>query len=279
MPTFTRGPYPSPSRGRSSFVRWSLAGALLFILIAAGCSGGGLALDPVASAADRTLDKQTGRFEMAVNVDIPQFGRTTIRGGGTFSNPDQAMQMTMDVPGIGTPTSSMELRMLYPMVYMHVPTFPLPNGKSWIKVDLRRALQKVGMNLPQPGGTQSPTDALGQLRGSKNAKKLGTDTIDGVRATHYRVKVDLDEALARATPQQRKVLQQLASTARRHGIDFVPKHVDVWVGDDGLVRRFNENFGRVGRVTMTFSDYGTPVAIEPPPPDETVDTFGLLKTG
>jgi len=256
-------------------VRWSLAGALLFVLIAVGCSGGGLALDPVASAADRTLGKQTGRFEMAVKVDIPQLGRTTIMGTGTFSNPDQSMQMTMDVPGFGTSTSSMQLRMLYPVVYMHVPTFPLPNGKSWIKVDLRRALQKVGMNLPQPGGTQSPTDALAQLRGSRNATKLGTDTIDGVTATHYRVKVDLDEALARATPQQRKALQQLAGTARRQGIDVVPKHVDVWVGDDGLVRRFDERFGRVGSVAMTFSDYGTPVQIEAPPADETIDTSKL----
>src|SRR6266536_1687562 len=86
MPTFTGGPY--------RVARWAFAGAFLLVLLTAGCGGGALALDPVASAADRTLDKQTGRFAMTVTFDVPSVGRSTISGEGSFS--DRAMQMTMD---------------------------------------------------------------------------------------------------------------------------------------------------------------------------------------
>ena len=276
MATFTGGPYPSARPGRFPSLCRGLAAALLVVLIAAGCSGG-LALDPVASAADQTLDKQTGRFELAIKVSLPQRGSTTISGVGSFDSAKQAAAITMNVPlmGAGAATSSMELRMLYPVTYMRVESLPLPADKSWIKVDLQKAANTLGVKLPlQLGGNQSPTDALAQLRGSKDAKKLGTDTIDGVKATHYRVKIDVDKALARATPQQRKALKELIRAAKRDGVDVVPTHADVWIGDDGLVRRFTEKLGSVGTMAMTFSDYGEPVTIEAPPVDETIDLSG-----
>ena len=275
MPTFTRGPYPSVRPERFRIVRSGVVGALLIALIAAAC--GGVSLDPVASAADRTLDRQTGSFEMAVKVSIPQLGRTTIRGRGTFDVAEHAFAATIDVPGVGTPKSSMETRMLYPVTYIRFAALPLPSGKSWLKVDLRKAAAKRGMALPEfrMGTNPSPMDALAKLRGSKDAKKVGADTIDGVIATHYRVKIDVDKALARATPRQRKALAQLIRISRRNGVDIVPTDADVWVGEDGLVRRFDETFGRVGAITITFSDYGEPVHVEAPPPDQTVDLSQL----
>ncbi len=163
--------------------------------------------------------------------------------------------------------------MLYPVTYLRFPNLPLPTDKSWIKVDLEKPANALGVKLPQLqlGGNPSPTDALAQLRGSKDAKKLGTVTIDGVNTTHYRVTIDLDKALARATPQQRKALKELVRTAKRNGVDVAPTHVDVWIGDDGLVRRFSERLGSVGTIAMTFSDYGEPVQIEAPPANETLD--------
>jgi hypothetical protein len=266
-------------------VRWGLASALVFVLVAAGCgAGGALALDPVASAADRTLDKQTAHFDLSVEVKEPQTGRAvTFTGHGAFDDSQQAVGMTFDFPDLGTDApDSMELRLLFPVMYMHFNGLPageqLPNGKNWVKIDLQRQLRKLGVNLQQlaMSGNQSPTDALAQLRGSKHAKKLGTETIDGVETTHYRVKVDLNEALARATPKERKAVQRLLRTAKENGFDAAGTSVDVWVGDDGLVRRLSEKLGRVGKFTMTFSDYGEPVQIEAPPPDETVDFSALL---
>jgi len=253
----------------------------MLTVLTAGCGGSGtLALDPVASAAGRTLDKQTGRFETRFDV-----GPIELTATGTFSEPDHAIELKTNTH-VGGDAGPLELRMLYPVVYVHVgagvgrPTF-LPAGKSWAKLDLRRPLDKLGASLPQlgMGGAQSPVDGLTWLRGSKHAKKLGTETIDGVPTTHYRVTVDVQDALAKATPNQREALNRLLRFARKQGVDPASTTSDVWIGDDGLVRRSTQSLGRLGSMTTTFSDFGTPVHIEAPPPDETVDVSGLLQSG
>jgi hypothetical protein len=278
MPTFTGGPY--------RFVRWGLAGALVALtLVAAGCgSGGSLALDPVASAADRTLDKGTGRFDLEMAFTLPLLGRATVSGEGSFDSAKQAMDVTMNSQGGGAGMpSSVELRLLYPAMYARLEGFPagrqLPNGKSWVKVDLERALKKLGMDFANLGIGQSPTGALAQLRGSANTQKVGTETIDGVRTTHYRGTVDVQEALGQATAKERRALQRLLDEAEAHGVDATSRTFDVWVGDDGLVRRLTEQVGSLGHVTMTFSDYGEPVHIEAPAAASTVDLSSLSSSG
>jgi hypothetical protein len=274
MATFTGGPY--------RFVRWGLAGVLLALaLVAAGCgSGGSLALDPVASAADRTLDKGTGRFDLQTAFTLPLLGRATVSGEGSFDNAKQAMDVTLNVNGIGAgmPTS-VELRLLQQAMYVQLEGLPaggqLPNGKSWVKVDLERALKKLGVDLANLGVGQSPTGVLAQLRGSTNTQKVGTETVDGVRTTHYRGTVDVQDALDQATAKERKTLQRLLDEAKAHGVDATSTTFDVWVGDDGLVRRLTQRVGNVGHLTMTFSDYGEPVHIEAPAADATVDLSDL----
>jgi hypothetical protein len=277
MPTFTSGPYPRLLAVRFGFVRWGLLGVLLIALVAAGCGGGGaLSLDPVASAASQTLDKQTGRFQLNAAVKLPFAGRATVTAEGKFSAPEQAVAMTVNLPdfGSGTP-SSLGVRFLYPVMYLHLDR-AAPSGQSWFKVDLQQALRLFGVELPQLdlSGSQSPADALAWLKGSKNAKKLGAETIAGVQTTHYRGRISLVDAIARAAPKERTALQQLLRKAKEQGSDLASQF-DVWVSHDGLVRRVTQKLGNAGSVTMTFSDYGLPVEIEAPPADETVDFFKL----
>ena len=129
----------------------------------------------------------------------------------------------MNVRGVGAgmPTS-VELRLLHPQCTCGSKGFrggQLPNGKTWVKVDVEQALKKLGLDLPNLGVGQSPTDVLAQLRGSKNTRKVGTETIHGVRTTHYRGTVDVQEALGQATAKERKALQQLLDEAQAHGVD------------------------------------------------------------
>src|ERR1051326_3662248 len=112
MATFTRRPYP---RLRLAAL---LGPILIAVLVAAGCGGSGvLSLDPVASAADKTLDKGTAHFELAMQITAPQSGQTiALAGHGSFNAADQSMEMTMDVPQVGT----IETRLVFPAMYLQL---------------------------------------------------------------------------------------------------------------------------------------------------------------
>jgi hypothetical protein len=250
--------------------RWSLA-CVLLAFAAAGCGGSDpRGVDPVASAADRTLDKQTGRFEAILGE--PSLGWMVPSGSGSFSVPDEAMDLTMSCcPGPTDAMTVLKFRMLYPVGYAgyeQIESFLHPTVRRWVEVDLQRTLEKQLSTLEQAfqvGITHSPVGGLALLRGSKHAKKLGAEMIDGVRTTHYRVSVDLEEAFAKATPKERTAL----SLARRQDGKAAPARIDVWVGDDGLVGRMRREFAH-GTMTTTFSHLGASVHVEAPPAYKTV---------
>ena len=277
MATFTRGPY--------LFVRWSLAGALLALaLLAAGCgSGGSLALDPVASAAGRTLDKGTGRFDLQTTFTLPLLGRASVSGEGSFDNAKQAMDVTMNVKGVGTGMpGSVELRLLYPALYLRTDGLlpmggQLPNGKSWVKIDAERTLKNLGVDLAsarRPANRRQEYSRGCAVRRTRRRSARRRSTACPRRTTAARS--TLEDALDRATAKERKALQRLLDGAKAQGVDATSATFDVWVGDDGLVRRLTQTIGSVGNVTMTFSDYGEPVHIEAPPADETADLSGMV---
>src|SRR5438105_4474404 len=115
MPSFTGGPYPRVRPKRVRGALFALAGAVAFALIATGCGGGGaLALDPVASAADRTLDKRTGRFETTFG-----FGLGEVTASGSFNAAEEALQLSTELPGPTDAPVPIELRMRYPVMWVH----------------------------------------------------------------------------------------------------------------------------------------------------------------
>lgn len=69
-------------------------------------------------------------------------------------------------------------------------------GKHWIKFDMSALGADKQLNADQPGGgaaDRNPATESTFLTGSKDVKKVGTETVDGVRTTHYKGKVTLDE--------------------------------------------------------------------------------------
>jgi hypothetical protein len=214
MPTFTGGPY--------RFVRWGLAGALVaLVLVGAGCgSGGALALDPVASAADRTLDKGTGRLRLANDVHLAParsgdgLRRGVVRqreaGNGRDYEPPRRRSRHADLCGApAPPTRNVRAARRAARGWTAAERQELGEGRPG------RALKKLGVDFANLGIGQSPTEALAQLRGSANTQKVGTETIDGVRTTHYRGTVDVQDALGRATAKERKALQRCLTRRRR----------------------------------------------------------------
>ena len=109
------------------------------------------------------------------------------------------------------------------------------------------------------------------------------EEVRGVSTTHYRTSVDLTK-YAKLVPesQREQVSSMLDELVQQTGLREIP--VDVWVGEDGLVRRLELTMTmtqpgstQTAAASMSYEmfDYGEPVHITLPLPSETVDVTAL----
>ncbi len=115
-----------------------------------------------------------------------------------------------------------------------------------------------------------PLQALQILNGAQGGDDIeivGDEDIDGVAVTHYRVVVDLQAALDSLDGDARRALQDAID---RLGLDQLS--VDVWLDDNGVVRRLVSDFplpnGDTVTLRLDLSDFGEPVRIRIPRPRE-----------
>jgi hypothetical protein len=243
-------------------------------LLAAGCGGGGGG----ASGAD--IERAAAKTARAgsLEADFRLSGAViTGQGSGVFNtgkNRSGQLSMTIDAGGREFPVETV---ITGNVLYMRSPALQqvLSGSKEWIKVDLARLAQLSGSALSGLlNASPTPTNALAYLAGSSDVEELGSESVQGVKATHYKVRVDLERAADRARPEVREALRRVIEVG---GVKKLP--VDVWVDEDGYVRRVRwaEHAARrqAAQVTMDLHDFGAAVSIEPPPRDAVVDLSSL----
>jgi hypothetical protein len=255
------------------------------------------AIAALRSAPDAAAEAGSGRMEMtvALMVDGAPFEVTST---GVFNGTQ--MQMEMDfgallaaqVPGEELPPGFDEPMTVVvdgATTYMRVPLLDALTGTSgWLSMapeDLGLADDALGTGF---GPSNNPTQMLEALRGvSDDLEEIGAEEVRGEPTTHFRAVVDLRQALEQV-PEALKpqVEAQLGALG-----DTLP--VDVWLGDDGLVRRISMDMvellaaasaesGRKmegGSMVIELFDYGADVDIDIPDPDDTTpfrDVFGGL---
>jgi len=168
-------------------------------------------------------------------------------------------------------------------VYVDAPFLSsrLPGGATWVKLDLTKAGTSIGGNLGQltAPATQNPAQLLDVLRQIGQVDVVGTETIDGVSTTHYHGTIDLAKAAAKAG---RGAQAALGALIAQGAPGEVP--VDVWIGDDGLVRQFKLSYGMTAggtplslALTFGIGDYGTDVSVTPPPADQVFDVTAFAQ--
>jgi hypothetical protein len=159
-------------------------------------------------------------------------------------------------------------------IYMRVPMLTYIGGPSgWLSMnpeDMGMSSDALGLGA----GTYDPSSIIESLRGAGGEPEVvGTEDVRGVETTHYRATVDLDDAIAQVPEDQRAFIE---AQLEQLGDSSIP--LDVWVDAEGLPRRMRLDMGdllgqamgaEVGVVmTMDFFDYGVPVDIQVPSPDE-----------
>ena len=293
-------------------------------LAAAGCGGGaggtGVVAQPISvkelsESVQRSADATSGRFTFAMEMAMPGFSETlAFTGDGAFDTKVGKTSMTLDMSAFATLMKKMagafggdtgdldldpeawkiEAVMDGLVMYMRFPflSSELPDGKEWVKIDLREAARQIpGLDLDQlmqfaNNGPQSSLEYLKAVAGE--IKPVGVEEVRGEQATHYVTTIDLlkYKNLVPAGTTREALGSMFEELVKQTGLQKIP--VDVWVGHDNLVRRMEMAFsiaqpGSTERLdaSMTFEmfDYGKPVAIILPLEAETASITDLKALG
>lgn len=162
--------------------------------------------------------------------------------------------------------------------------FPgLPDGKEWVKMDSAEAMESMGID---PGAmAEQNANAMAMLSNvSGEVKVVGEETIEGMKTVHYSYKFDVSKLMQDALGSG-ELKGDAAEAAEMFGGE---SEMNVWIGDDGLIRRVayelstgSESADMPSSIAyeMTFSDFGTPVDVTAPDPAVTMSMSDLSGLG
>jgi hypothetical protein len=249
---------------------------------------GAAAVSALRAAPDAATEAGTARFEMV--MEMAMLGETfEVTASGAFDAGGQ-MALTMDMGSVvdelaaGTDetvpdgfSDPWEVVADGDTIYMKVPMLGMMLGDvGWISMtpdDLGADASDLGLGA----GAFDPSKMLESLRGvGGEPQVVGEEAVRGVETTHYRVEIDLADALAAVPESERESVE--ASLEQLGDLSGAVIPVDVWIDADDLPRRlqmdmtgaFGELTGEDAGMTMTMEvfDYGADVDIEVPPADE-----------
>ncbi|MFD7661189.1 hypothetical protein [Streptomyces sp. NPDC059788] len=236
----------------------------------APASQGGAADGPqaVRAAHQRTTAAKTARMTLLTRAQAAG-SDTEVRGSGVVDLGKGSSDLTLR-----TGNQQLHQRLVDGILYQQPPAAQrqqLPQGKSWLKVDLKKLMERSGNHTQYDDPTASFAYTKGI--GDKDVTKVGTETVDGTATTHYKVSVDVAK-LAEGNAQQAKQLRAQLG-------DRLP--LDIWLDGQGRIRQekveVRPKRGKQGSsgartavsTTLKFGDFGTEANVTAPPAKDTVD--------
>jgi len=261
------------------------AGAALIVSLA-GCQGdsGGDKGDGVKVSAAQAIDmasQKTSKVD-TYKVDLTENGK-----GQSASKmhavvqvrlrPDVAATGTLDQAAFGgfSMPGGARAILLGDNVYGKVPQqlTQFTGGKPWVRLSLSRAGQQPGANIDEVLRQANPAEQTKIFTGSKDVHQVGTESINGVKTTHYRGSITPQEAATRLDPKARKSFQEFYQRTGAGKLGF-----DLWVGADNLPRKLVSKVTAsegTATVTMIFSDYNKSFTVTAPPANQVADADQL----
>ena len=261
---------------RSRFVRRAAAAAVAALALATitACSDDGSSAEPsaaesspsepeVSASTGETIDPSAfvdgvlGNLVDATtaHLDVDATGPLDLEAAGDvdYSTTPPSMAMSLSSARLGEGT--VEMRLVDGLLYLALPQ--VGSGK-FVEIDLSSPSNPFGADLTD---LMDPSKALEAIKDDvTRVTYVGDQEVDGETLHHYSMTVR-SEAV-------RDLGEQLGATGRLDVpsvIDF-----DLWTDDNGMVRQTRVGLGDAGTATVKISDWGEPVDIEPPLPDEVV---------
>jgi hypothetical protein len=255
-------------------VRRALA-LLLLVLPLAACGGSDVtSLDPIAQAADKTTDVAGAHF--VLNARIAAQGETVaFEGPGEIGDHGEKLHMRLSMPasilgiqGAGKGNVTFEAIGAGKYFYFRGGPFDQLSGGKWVRMKDDDPSFNLGQN--------DPSKMLEYLRATSEIDEVGEDTVRGAHTTHYDARINLDKVAERVSPEAAQALEQATKTLKTKEIPL-----DVWIDDDGLVRRLTMDWHPAGgtfTLSLDLFDFGE-VDIDVPSAAETTDLSKLMGGG
>ncbi|NEA61766.1 DUF1396 domain-containing protein [Streptomyces sp. SID12488] len=272
----------------SSSVRAGRVGLAVLLLGtgAVACSKGASEESPkmtpaaaVAKAAKNVEDITSLSYRMTGKM--PEEGRVKAEAKMRLK-PDVAMSMKITALDKGADGTA-EIRLVDKALFIGggAAAAKEMDGKSWIKFDMA-ALGAAGESLGAAGqADKNPAQESTFLTGSKDVKEVGTETVDGVKTTHYKGTVSLDQFRDSLKSQSKVTREQREKSLEQYeklGIDKFT--MDMWIGADERTKQFRMR-GAADKgpldLTITFDDFNKPVNIAAPAAKDVADLAEMMK--
>jgi hypothetical protein len=266
----------------------TIGAGLAAVALAAGavsCSKGGeespemTPAAAVAKAAKNTEEITSFRYRM--KGEMPEQGQV-VAEASMRTKPDLAMSMKMTAPKQG----SAEIRLVDKAMYIggNAELAKEMDGKKWMKFDLSGLDKDGALGATAPGAgqaDQNPASMSTFLNGAKDVKKVGTETVDGVKTTHYAGDVTLAELKASYKDADKSVREQREkSTEQLEKLGLDKFTMDMWVDGEDHAKQFRmQGDADKGKFDMTFTflDYNKPVTVTAPPAKDTAYLAEMMK--
>jgi hypothetical protein len=244
----------------------------------------------VEQAAERTAELTT--FRLLTEVDATESGLDIgVRSEGAFDLEAGRSQVTTEATAgsmFGDLASS-EVVVDGDVAYLKAGFLDLLGiDAPWVRIDLDQLAELGELDADEAfdlGSVDSATSLLDLLASVGEVEELGAEAVRGVPTRHLGVDIEIGKALDEAAEER---AASVRSQLEELGVDVdelstVP--AEVWVDDDGFVRRFtltldlatlatevgeDELASEAGAVTLTLEmyDLDQPVDISVPPADQ-----------
>jgi hypothetical protein len=243
--------------------------ALCALTLLSGCGGG---VDPALFATAVRHTEAAGGAELAFQWIYHLPGReepVVMTGSGVEDIKGQRAQISAEMPAVG---GEMELIADGPVMYMHFDELSDEIGKDWMRLDLERAYDDLGIYMSAAGqmgqGTGQYLEYLESV--SDGVSDEGREHVRGVDTTHYSATIDLRKVPGEDPDKLIDVVGQS---------EFP---VDVWIDDDQRFRRIEfemtmKQAGQEIRMDMVaeYVRFGVPVHIDIPDEDDVFDATDI----
>jgi hypothetical protein len=260
-------------------------------VLAAACTGG-FATGSIPESIDRTL-AALPHLQTTASETRSYRSDLDVRATGTYDAKTGRYRLAVRFPKLPRPgdpgATSIELPRRYDVivdsgtVYVRARSLGarFDTRRPWLKADTATADPLATQLLLTRWAPYDPVAIVQTLRGiAGDLKEIGTETIDGTKQTHFRGTLDIAAAVRTVPPEAVARVTATADELRaRFGVTTFP--VDLWVDDDGLIRRVrfalavDSRIGTRSPTAVTFtvdlSKVDAPTTVAPPPAERVAD--------